>query len=306
MSKRIRVSGYMLSVRKLHARHGEVIGKFNGQEDLGEVLKKLISNNARNQKLNVFGKAYRFNLDKNNSRELSGHIFSGDYGSEAEIYDTDSDTISYNKKKSDAELAPLYFYIATNPNERSGIVCFQQFGTQGIKSVFEATINHQFAARYPEYRIHIKSLTIADALPGYIAGGQVEEVIVEKHEIPSDIADKVAGKKSVAQGTLTYTIKPTSPSFFKKSGLIAYVNGDATAASDFDIGNHGYDVVRTKIRVGETTKTYDLSKPDVLAMSVDITDDVKFGDDGYPTTDTMRRQFASVAADLAKRGNIKL
>lgn len=307
MAKRCKVTGYLLSVRKLNARGPcEILGSFNGAEDVAIVLKKLIQKNSRNIKHKVFGKAYRFELDNTNDRSLSGHIYSGDYGAESEIYDTEADKISYKKKKNDADLHPLYFYIATNVSEIAGIICFEQFGLSGIKSIFEATIGSQFAILYPEYRLHIRSLTIADALQGYLNKGLVEELIIEKHEIPADVADKVSGKKSVSQGIFSYSIKPSSPAFFNKSGLIAYAKGESSAATDFDIDNHGFDRIKTKIRVGDTAKTFDLSKPDVLAMSVDITADVKFGDNGHPTTDSLRREFEVVAKDLAKRGNIKL
>lgn len=307
MAKRCKVTGYLLNVRKLNSRgDGEVLGKFNGGDDLADVLKKLIQSNSKNTKHKIFGKAYRFQLDSTNNRALSGYVYSGDYGAESEIYDTDADAVSYNKKKTDADLHPLYFYIATNDKERSGIICFEQFGLSGIKSIFEATIGQQFAIKYPEYRIHIRSLTIADALPEYLNNGLVEELIVEKHEIPADVADKVSGKKNVTQGTFSYSIRPSSPAFFNKPGLLAYAKGEAGAADDFDIYNQGFDVIKTKIRVGETTKTFDLSKPDVLAMSVDITNHVKFGDNGHPTTDSLRTEFEAVAKELAKRGNIKL
>lgn len=78
------------------------------------------------------------------------------------------------------------------------------------------------------------------------------------------------------------------------------------AGDKFDIDNHGFDRIKTKIRVGDTTHVYDLSRPDIGAMSVDITDKVIAGPDGFPTTASLLTEFDAVAKDLAKRGNIKL
>lgn len=307
MVKRCKVVGYILTVKKVNARgDGELLGKFNGHDDISQVIKQLIQKKSKNTKHKAFGKAFRFELDKTNNRALSGYIYSGGYGLESDIYDTAADAVTYKKKKTDADLQPFYFYIGTNAVERSGIICFEQFGGVGIKSLFEATIGNEFSILYPEYRLHIRHLTIADALHEYLKKGYVEELIIEKHEIPSDVADKVSGNKKTTKGTFSYSIKPSSTSFFKKSGLLAYAKGNTAAAPQFDLDNHGFDVIKTKIRIGETTKTYDLSKPDVLALSADITDLVTFGPNGHATKSSLYREFEVVAKDLAKRGNIKL
>lgn len=196
MPKRCKVVGYLLSVRKLNSGGpGEILGKFDGSSDIGDVLVSLIGKSNKTTKNRLTGRATRLELKNNNIRRIQGLSFSGDYGFSSDIFDTSSNTISYKKKKSDADLHPLFFYVATNAKERHGIVCMQQFGTAGMKHIFEDILLEKFNTAYPDYRMHLKSLTIADALESYIKSGQVEELTIEKHEIPADIADKVAGKK---------------------------------------------------------------------------------------------------------------
>ena len=55
-----------------------------------------------------------------------------------------------------------------------------------------------------------------------------------------------------------------------------------------------------------TMSAVSLAQPDSITMSVDITDDLKFGADGHPTRASLKQEFDKVAKELAKRGGIKL
>ncbi|MBB5041945.1 hypothetical protein [Shinella fusca] len=305
--RRCKAVAYLIEVRKLNARSSDNLkfGKFDGSQALRIALQKILQKYPKYVALKLHDKIFKVDLDKANAGPLTGLIMSGDYGQAGDIIDSASGNVSYKKKKTESLAEPFYFYIAVPDNETRGIVVLQQTGLQGVKGLFETAVVGVFESQYPDYRLHVRQLTIADTLAQYLKGGNVEELIVEKHEIPADIADLYGGQKKVYPGTFTQIIK-SSAGLFKKSGLIAFAKGQKKLEDVFEFDDHGFDVVKAKIRIGDELKSVNLTKPDSISMSVDITDDVKFGADGHPTRASLKSEFDKVAADLAKRGGIKL
>ncbi|RUX11188.1 hypothetical protein EOA27_21945 [Mesorhizobium sp. M2A.F.Ca.ET.037.01.1.1] len=103
----------------------------------------------------------------------------------------------------------------------------------------------------------------------------------------------------------SYSVRPSN-GLFKKDGLIAFANGQKELDDVFEFGEHGFDVVTTKIRVGGEIRKINLTKPNSINSSFDITDDVKFGPDGHPTRDSLAKEFKEIVAEIAKRGGIML
>nr|WP_314095176.1 hypothetical protein [uncultured Shinella sp.] len=305
--KRCKAVAYLIEVRKLNARssHNLKFGNFDGSQALRPVLQKILQKYSSYKTLKLFEKIFKVSLDKSNSGALTGLIMSGDYGQAGEIIESTNGNVSHRKKKTESLTEPFYFYIAVPDKETRGIVILQQSGLQGVKGLFEATVVDVFEAQYPDYRLHVRQLTIADTLAEYLRTGSVEELIVEKHEIPADIADLYGGQKKTYPGTFTQSIKSTA-GLFKKDGLIAFAKGKKKLEDVFEFDDHGFDVVKAKIRIGDELKSVNLTKPEAISMSVDITDDVTFGADGHPTRVSLKNEFDKVAADLAKRGGIQL
>lgn len=306
---RCRVNAYLIEVRKLHSRSKENLkfGDFDGASDLRTELLKIMGKLARYSKVPLYQKVFRISLVGPSSRvgPIKGIIHSGDYGIETDIIDSDSGVVSYKKKKTESLPDPFYFHMELPPDEKRGILCLQQSGLSGVKALFETVVGGQFQKFFSEYKLHIRNLTMADALANYIKNGIVEEIGVEKHEIPADIADRFGGSHKTYKGKFTYSIKPDQP-FFKRGGLIAFSKGEKTLDDIFDFDEHGFDVVKTKIRVRGELKTVNLTQPETISTSFDITDDVTIGVDGRPTLKSIAREFQKIVEETAERGGIAL
>lgn len=308
MARKCRANAYMIEVRKLHARSTENLkfGKFDDATDLRSVFQKILLKMNTFSKIPLHQKVFRVEPKWGKTGPLTGYIYSGDYGFESDIIDTDSGAVSYNKKKTESLPEPFYFHLELPSNEKRGILCLQSLGVSGVRNLFETAITGQFEKLYPEYRIHIRNLTVADALADYLKTGSVEEVIVEKHEIPADIADRFGGTNSVQPGKFVYSIQPSDKGMFKRDGLIAFAKGDKPLDEVFSFDEHGFDVVKTKIRLNGELKTINLTKPDSLYASYDLTGDVKIGPNGFPTLASLKSEFQKIVDDLAERGGIEL
>jgi hypothetical protein len=305
--KRCKAVAYLIEVRKLNARSNDNLkfGKFDGAHALRTVLQKILHSYPKYAALKLHEKIFKVDLDGGNAGPLTGLIMSGDYGQAGDIIDSTNGSVSYKKKKTESLAEPFFFYIAVPDHETRGIVVLQQAGLHGVKGLFETAVVGVFEKQYQDYRLHVRQLTVADALAEYLKTGDVEELIIEKHEIPADIADLYGGQKKTYPGTFTQSIK-SSAGLFKKDGLIAFAKGQKKLEDVFEFDDHGFDVVKAKIRIGNETKPVNLTKPDSISMSVDITADIKFGADGHPTRASLKSEFDKVAKDLAKRGGIQL
>lgn len=305
--KRTKAVAYLIEARKLNARSNDNLkfGSFDGSQSLRTVLQQILRRHSKYTPISLHEKIFKIDLDRGNSGPISGLIMSGDYGQAGDIIDSANGNVAYKKKKSESLAEPFFFYIAVPDNETRGIVVLQQTGLQGVKGIFETAVVAVFGAQYSEFRLHVRQLTVADALADYLKQGDVEELIVEKHEIPADIADLYGGQKKVYPGTFTQIIK-SSAKLFKKDGLIAFAKGKRSLEDVFEFDDHGFDVVKAKIRIGDELKTVNLTKPDAISMSVDVSDTLSYGNDGHPKRTSLRSEFEKVAHDLAKRGGIRL
>lgn len=305
--KRCKAVAYLIEVRKLNARSNSNLqfGKFDGAQNLRAVLQKILARYPKYAALKLYEKIFKIDLDLGNIGPLTGLIMSGDYGQAADIIDSTNGAVSYKKKKTESLAEPFFFYVAVPDHETRGIVVLQQSGLSGVKGLFEGAVVGIFHTLYPEYRLHVRQLTIADTLAQYLKTGSVEEIIVEKHEIPADIADLYGGQKKVYPGKFTQSIK-SDAGLFKKDGLISFAKGERKLEDVFQFDDHGFDVVKAKIRVGNEIKPVNLTKPDSISMSIDITEDIEFDAEGHPTRASLKREFEKVATELAKRGGIKL
>ncbi|MCV0396180.1 MAG: hypothetical protein K5872_04610 [Rhizobiaceae bacterium] len=304
--KRCSVAVYLVEVKELHGRTSLKLGEFDGHSNLRDVVQKILARLGIYRKIDLYHKVFRVALDPiGNDGELTGLIHSGDYGLAADIINSDSGVVAYKKRKTDSLTDPFYFSLHLPPKETRGILCLQQFGLSGVKTLFENVLAGQFGRKYPNFRLHIRGLTMTDALVDYVKRGVVEELIVEKHEIPADIADHFGGVKKTYPGKFSYSIKP-SRGLFKKSGLLAFAKGEKELSDVFDFGEHGFDVVKTKIRVGDELKPVNLTKPDSISTTFDITGAVQAGQDGYPTKASLAKEFKKIATETAKRGGIAL
>ncbi|AZO35528.1 hypothetical protein EOA27_21950 [Mesorhizobium sp. M2A.F.Ca.ET.037.01.1.1] len=173
---RCKVVAYLVEVRKLNASSKQNLkfGSFDGTADLRDTILKYLQKMVTYSKVAHFQKTFKVVLDKPaNTGALTGMVFAGDYGQASDIIDADSGKTTYKKKKTESLPSPFYFHLELPPNETRGILCLQQSGLNGVKSLFEGAIAGQLQKYYPDYRLHVRSMTLADALKEYLKTGSV-------------------------------------------------------------------------------------------------------------------------------------
>lgn len=306
--RRYGAEAYLVEVRPLNGRSKSnlAFGKFDGSSDLSQVLRTILQKYASYQSIPVLQRAFKVTLSKSTTYVISGFYSMGEYGTESDIINTTNGTASYKKKKHETDPTPFYFQLHLPPAETRGVLCIGKWGHNGVKTLLQLALSGPFEANYPNLRLHVRPLSVSDALQDYLKRGMVEEIIVEKYEIPADIADKFLGHRKTYNGVFSYSIKPKSRSLLKKPGLIAFAKGDQKLEDIYDFGDTGFDTVKVKIDINGKTKLVNLTKLDSISSTYDLTEDVTLGPDGYPTEASLAGEFADIVANLAKRGGIAL
>lgn len=307
--KKITAVAYLVAVRELNARKSEnlTLGSFNKADSLRDVVLKLLQKHSELTLIKEFQRAFTITISEHNDESiLCGYINLGEYGTSSKLINIDDGSISHEKTKFETDPTPFYFYMSVPSNRNKGILILQQIGVSGAKGVLDSVVTFKFNALYPEYRLHIDGLTIADEMQRHIEHGAIEEIIVEKHEIPADIADKFTGKSHSYEGKISFSVKPKNPEFFRRGGLLSYVKGEKTIADVFELDDLGFDIVKSKVKLGDHVRTLNLSKPAGLTMLFDVTKDLTLGADGFPTEESLHKQFSDIATGLAAKGGFQL
>jgi hypothetical protein len=302
----IRVASYFLTVTKHRDSKRSLVplSKFDGATDLFNVLLNIVSSYSVHRNLSLVQKTFQIKTTPTNSRAISGFANIGTYGRASSLIDAPSGKITYNKKRNESDPQPFYFHLAVPIKGDKAILCIQETGIYGVKGLVEDVLCEEFTTLYPDFHLNISSLLLADELEAQLKSNLITEVVMERHEISGDIADRLGNGKKPVPGIVRTTICPTDKSFFKKSGLISIVRQKQKGS--FTFMSEQYDDIVAVARIGNSSRSLRLSKSDGFAAYIDITDNVMIGVDGYPTEASLKTEFVGIVGELAKRSGIKI
>ena len=318
MSANISLSSYTL--RALDNSTEEYVGltEINEDEDMLDILKSFlvfyqdhISDEDEIQKIfqiSEYGHRKDIEIGSVNYRMISGIVKTGSYGYESEIFNKVQNTVSYRRKKEDAELLPFYFLVGIPSNKNEGIVILQSFMQFGIKKVFEDTFGKYFKSKNSEYNIEINNLVPEELLQKLLTRGTVTTINYIRFEQPVDLAD--AADKEDHEENKVQTEIVISKNNDLLSGMIQALNdklpykkgmNDDPLKNLIEITspNFEYDDIKIKVRLNKKYRTIDLYNFNNLRPTIDISDDVKTLSSGHPEFDSINQIAIDLFKDLA-------
>lgn len=318
MSANISLSSYTL--RALDNSTEEYVGlnEINENEDMLDILKSFlafylnhISDEDEIQKLfqiSEYGHRQDIEIGSISYRMVSGIVKTGRYGYESEIFNKDNNTVSYHRKKEDAELLPFYFLVGIPSNKNEGIVILQSFMQFGIKKVFEDTFGKYFKSKNSEYNIEINNLVPEELLQKLLTMGTVTTINYIRFEQPVDLADAAdkedhKEKKVQAEIVISKNNDLLSGMIHALNGKLPYKKGmnDDPLKDLIEITspNFEYDDIKIKVRLNKKYRTIDLYDFNNLRPTIDISDDVKTLSSGHPEFDSINQIAIDLFKDLA-------
>jgi hypothetical protein len=275
--------------------------------DIIDSYLRTISNSASDLDDTSVIQAGKYNLG---NRVLNGIIKGGHAGYTADLIDTQTDALSYQRKISDAELIPYYFLMKLPINADKGIVIFQKFDQSGIKEIFFEGFHGYFKMKLgDDYTLELYPLVPKDLIREYLKG-RIVKVRLIKQRFPRDISDvrfDAIAEDDDFSSELIYSAKRNA-SLPKRILDKIFPNGidkflesdDKPVGSMVEVENFEFNKIKLKVRVGKSYRTIDMSDTDKLRYSQDISDEVEKDSDGHPklnSIDSLAKEFLGNLAD---------
>ncbi|MBN3872186.1 hypothetical protein [Nostoc sp. JL33] len=191
------LSAYTIRIEKKRSKNSNdnhppnyrQINCFNGHDDLLSVMSIFIQKltiNSKNDSYNIYMKASNIQEE---GRSISGLIESGIYGISSNLRDVETDSITYKKKKSDAEVLPFYFLIYIPKDTNEGILLLQRTGKYGIRTHFGIFLDKYFSDKFPGFAVEINTLVQEEIIKRILYGGTIKKVRCVKYQAPIDRVD---------------------------------------------------------------------------------------------------------------------
>ena len=295
--------GYSIRVRKTRSKEYVDLYSFDGTTDLFSVFSQYFSrysNSGSNTQYavedvpNTDNKTISIDSVQINGRIIQGVIRTGDYGYITPIVNHQSRKLSYTRNKEDTELTPLSFllYVPKKgdvPIEKMGIVIFQRFRKNGLKGVFQSHFQDFFEQLYPDYILEMIPLTPEEVLSAF-KNGVIKSVQLISHSLSSDLADYYSTRDD-DRGKVTLGFEKGR--FHRRfiDNLIKILQRDLPISKIIESDWISPDEIKTRVEIKGTEKTFTIKEEGTeITPGIDISDDVSYGNDGFPTQQSINRE----------------
>lgn len=233
-----------------------------------------------------------------NNRTLFGTIESGVYGVRSDVLDVQTYTISYKKKKTDADVLPFYFLISVPQNADEAVILFQRTGRHGFQSNFTNFLQKSFRSKFPFCTLNINNLMLEEVVKKTILSGSIKELKCVKYQTPIDIVDGLDTGHNEMSGSIEFSVKAKGipfknriKEFFNKSRNV----NNLIEIRDFDFR---YDTVKVDVDINGTLYHYDLGNIGKMRQSLDITKDIELDSDGRPVFDSIHNKAVNYLNEI--------
>jgi len=197
-------------------------------------------------------------------------------------------------------MLPFYFLMYLPKNADEGILILQRFKQYGIRTIFEKDINDYIRTQFNSLELEINLLIPSQLINEYLIRGRVVKLRFIKFSWPSDIADAYDTRDHIEEEGYTELIFSA-----KKGGHIPIierihevVNGKRQPKELIEIRSFEYDNVKIEIDINGNKRTIDLSNINNIRPYIDISQDVRLGNDGHPLFESIEKIAQDLLSDL--------
>lgn len=298
----ISLEAYSVSLRYRNKRNSQLtFEKFDGTNNLWDVIANILRAYKVYRDVPVLQKCICIDSLIKYDHRVRGLVRIGDYGFRTQIVNASTQSKSYDMTEKDAMLHPFFFDFHFPENSQKGILLIQRTGVSGIKGLLESIIDADFKKLYQEYIIDIRPLMPAQAAKKLISSGKISKVRFVQHKIPSDIADRFNGDQKPQEGDLEIVLRPQRKGILRNIPLMEILDGKRGIQELIEMENFEPDNIKVEIDIEGKRRIIDFGNLGRLKAAFDITDDVAFGDDGFPTFISMSDASKSLLVDLSDK-----
>lgn len=304
----VSVELFLLRMRKKRSSALLPLDDFDGaKSDLRKVAATALAPLVAGNYKGIVGKSLSCEI-KTDQTGFSGTITSGAFGFATKVLDVLDGSTAFTKKKTHADQTPFYIKLFIPDGGATGILALQRFGKSGVNDAVRRLLREHIEANYDKVILDVRPLAPDFVMSRYLTKGRAKAVTFIKNSIPADLAEGVsptAGAKD-RPGKVEVRISSSDQAFFGLERL-AKLNATQAKVSDaYSFDQFEPDRVKLEVEVGGRPRIVNLNNHANLRCTFDISDDVKDGDDGYPTNSSVAKATLDIIKMLAPTVGVAL
>jgi hypothetical protein len=298
------LSTYSVHVREVRSTLDEPVDKFNGTDDLIDVIGLYLDERSNSAYRN--DEVHKVQIVLQHARQgryIHGAMRAGDFGFASDICDAKNLALRYKKRTQDVELIPLYFQFYVPKGKDAAYLVVQKLGNRSVYSGLRSDLEGYFSGLFPEHRLHFVTAVTEEMLREML-GGEALKIVLRSPTAPRDIADRLPDPKRARaniKSSVVLDIKPEMRTALKQI-ISRLMDGAIPLNRIFEIDGFDFDDVQIKVDHPEYgTKSISRSRLLAFRSDQDITDRVEYDDDGHPKFNDIKKVATEIMAVIAKR-----
>lgn len=236
-------------------------------------------------------------------RYLKGTIEAGEFGTREDVVNVNTGEVRYSKTRIDAVMRPFYFMFYIPENARIGFLIVERISNHGIASVLTNAIlrHYRLTPKENDYVLRIQAISVNRLIDAKMAALKYEAKQIEL----TNISNADFGISRILGDAIPDKYIPPSLIYRAKGGRRIPVgqfiekmfrnkkDNDALYIIDNDLKCEDISVV---VSIDGKDRTLTLQRIQSLGATMDISDCVEFGDNYYPTFESLDRQAAQLVS----------
>jgi hypothetical protein len=266
---------------------------FNDFRDFLDEFRKNFSHNEHRQAL------MKVENYSENGRIMKGIINTGEYGFASSIYNYYERRETYQRKPNEAEMLPFYFVFIAPLNATKGFIGLQRFGQKGIQTILFDSFAEYFANKHRTYRIEINNLVPEKALEYLLDQGEVKVIRLISHHIPTELDEFYKNNDQEVNGTIELKIKASRHQDLNAIQHIRdFFCGKRTIATFAESVAFEPEEIKIEFDLNGKIRTLSLTDQTSFKPLFDLTNQVKFAENGHPTFSSLDHAVMDLVNDM--------
>lgn len=246
-----------------------------------------------------------FNVE--NENKFFGEFLYGTSGSEHPVRNINEDSEELIITKDQSILTPYYFYIEIPKNSKQGLLILESKGTDGIKTLFEGWFGTFITKQSnTNLKLELKSFLPEKIINTYLDQGVLKKIRFLSSTLPVDTLDILDGyepEEGYVELKIQINKDNRKPIIDKIKKLINNKSDESKEYGDI-IGN-GLETedIKLEIDLNGSERTFTINKLENAVPARDITDELKKGDNGHRTFESIHNKGKEYADDIFRSSN---
>lgn len=239
-------------------------------------------------------------------RMLEGVIMYGESGTSEVVVNSNNGKYLYTKKKEDAPLKPFFFKFYIPENSVVGFLIVESMSSSGIATIIQRNLLNFYSQKDNDAILKIQPVGISELADSAMEKSKgVKRITLRSISNTGFNVSKLAGDHVTNKDyTVDYVIKAKSVLFQKN--LFDKLRSSRNAQSQFyEIDGQNFEDISVTMNIDGHERTLSVGQFSKLGTSMDITNKIVKGDDGYPTYDSINKQAMILISLIKKQYDLK-